>query len=63
MPADTWELTIPLILIATDYEPYTDRVRPVGNVQFVDPANERSFLGSLSDIGAVSLFVREEVAA
>lgn len=64
VPEGKWELeTVPLLLMATDYEPYTDRVKPIGNVQFVDPANERSFLGSLSDVGALTLYVREESAA
>lgn len=63
VPGDTWESAIPLLLIATDYAPYTDRVKPVGNVKFVDPLNERTFLGSLSDIGALTLHVREGEAA
>lgn len=64
VPEGKWELaSLPLLLMATDYEPYTDRVKPIGNVQFVDPANERSFLGSLSDVGALELFVREGSAA
>ncbi|WP_251151268.1 hypothetical protein [Cellulosimicrobium sp. Marseille-Q4280] len=64
VPDGKWESeTIPLLLMATDYEPYTDRVKPVGNVKFVDPANERTFLGTLSDVGALTLFVREETAA
>lgn len=62
IPGDVWEHEVPLVLVATDYEPYTDRVKPVGNVKFVDPANERTFLGSLSDLGALTLFVRDEGA-
>jgi len=56
---ETWGLAVPLVLVATDYEPYTDRALPLGNVKVVDPADERTLLGSLSDLGVVSLYVQD----
>jgi len=42
-----WDYPTPLILLRTDYEPYTSRALPTGNVIFVDPSSEGSFLRSL----------------
>ena len=56
----TWDCTIPLVLIATDYEPYTDRPAPQGNVHWIDPADERSLLLSLTAAGDLAFFTRED---
>lgn len=55
-----WDCPIPLVLIATDFEPYTDQPRPDGNVLWVDPADERSLLISLTAAGDLAFYTREE---
>lgn len=46
--APTWDdPSLPLVLVATDYGPATDRPRPTGNVAWVDPSTETTFLDSL----------------
>lgn len=45
-----WEHEIPLLLIATDYAPYTDTPAPVGEVAFINPHTEASFLISTSQL-------------
>jgi hypothetical protein len=42
-----WGYPTPLILMRTDYEPYTSRELPTGNVIFIDSSSEGSFLRSL----------------
>lgn len=44
---EVWDLMVPLVLIATDYTPYTDLEAPQGNVIMLNPADELSFLVSL----------------
>ena len=41
-------------------EPYTDRPTPDGNVSFIDPYTERTFLESLSDQGWFELVVHDD---
>jgi len=47
----TWEHDIPLFLTTTEFEPITGVPEPVGNVRFIDPGDEVSFLDSLADLG------------
>lgn len=54
-----WSHAVPLVLIATDYAPTTDRPRPDGNIQWVDPSNELTLLKSLAELGDFELFIRE----
>ncbi|WP_156250949.1 hypothetical protein [Pseudactinotalea terrae] len=56
----TWTCDIPLVLIATDFAPYTDRPAPEGNVRFIDPADERGLLMSLTAAGDLTFYTREE---
>lgn len=57
----TWDCPVPLILIATYYEPAGKAPRPVSeqgmepNVIWVDPSDDITFLESLHDIAAISL--------
>jgi hypothetical protein len=48
-----WDLPAPLVLIATDYQPYTDRPTPKGRIVWLDPATEVSFLRSLHTLGII----------
>ena len=56
---EVWSHQVPLVLIATDYAPATDRPRPGGNIQWIDPATELTLLKSLAAIGDFELFIRE----
>ena len=52
-----WDGPVPLILLATDYAPFTDRPQPTGNVVYLDPSTEVSFLVSLDTLGLVKFLV------
>jgi hypothetical protein len=55
--AHHWDLAAPLVLIATDYQPYTGRAAPTGRIVWLDPATELSFLRSLDTLGIIELRV------
>ena len=65
LPADLihgqWEHRVPLVLLATDYDPFTAAARPSGNVRFIDSSTERSFLRSLADLGLLSFYTHDPV--
>jgi hypothetical protein len=50
-----WDLVTPLVLVATDYQPYTDRPVPDGRIVWLDPSTELSFLRSLNTLGIIEL--------
>ena len=52
-----WDLAAPLVLIATDYQPYTHRPTPNGRIVWLDPSTEPSFLRSLDTLGIIELRV------
>jgi hypothetical protein len=52
-----WTCPVPLVLISTDYIPYTDRPAPEGNVVMLDPVTEVTYLQSLTKIGALRFLV------
>lgn len=52
---------VPLILIRADYEPFTDRPLPSGNVKFLDPSTETTFIDSLVEAGVCELLVKAAV--
>jgi hypothetical protein len=51
-----WNHPVPLILIAVDYAPYSSRPKPVGNVIFVDPYTETSFLEGYCNLSSATLY-------
>lgn len=53
-----WTGPVPLLLIATSYEPYTGSPVPDGEVVLLDPYTERTFLDSLVKLGLGELMVR-----
>lgn len=55
-----WDHSVPLVLVGTDYAPYTSLVRPEGNVMWVEPYNETLFLNSLEGLGLLELHVSED---
>lgn len=54
-----WNHTVPLVLVASEYAPYGTATRPGGNVQWLDPFTETTFLASLADTGIVELVCNE----
>lgn len=54
---DEWTHEVPLVVLTTDYDPYTTHLAPRGNVWFIDPADEAVFLHSLARIGIIQLYV------
>lgn len=58
---DSWDNEhVPLVLIATDYEPYTERDLPTGNVLWIDPSDEIAFLNSLANLGVIEFYIHNE---
>lgn len=55
----SWTHDVPLVLLATDYEPFTPKPRPQGNIIWVDSSTERSFLGSLVGLGVAQFYAHE----
>ena len=62
--ADWWTCPIPLVVVETAYQPYTDVPRPTSgisdteeapNLLWVRPAEEEEFLRSLHEIGYIRL--------
>lgn len=56
----SWDRSFPLVLVASGYAPYTTTVRPTGNVLWVDPYTEKTFLESLEGLGLIEVFVQED---
>ncbi len=50
-----WNQPVPLVLITTDYLPFTERPVPTGNITWMDPTTELTYLRSLSSIGVISM--------
>lgn len=46
-----WTEEIPLVLIATDYVPFTTIPAPKGNIAWIDPSTEDRYLRSLAKVG------------
>lgn len=56
-PLDKWTQDEPLVLLTTAYAPFSDVLRPAGNVLWLDPSNETAFLAALRVLGQGSLWV------
>lgn len=58
---ESWDHeTVPLVLLATDYDPYVpDRPAPTGNIVWIDPSDETAFLNSLSNLGVINFYVQD----
>jgi len=57
-----WRQRVPLVLIDTDYQPFTRRPRPDGRVVYLRPAQERDYLTSLAEAGVIQ-FLRADDSA
>lgn len=53
----TWRQSVPLVLIDTDYQPFTSRPRPDGRVIYLRPAQEHDYLASLAEAGLVHYLI------
>ncbi|WP_277209195.1 hypothetical protein [Isoptericola croceus] len=51
----SWAGPVPLVLVRTDYAPFSATPEPTGQVWFIDPSGERELLTTLSQLGIVSL--------
>lgn len=54
-----WNHVVPLVLISTDYAPFTEVPAPEGNILWVNPYTETTFLNTLNDLGVIELFISE----
>lgn len=54
-----WNHVVPLILISTDYAPFKSEPVPEGNIKFLNPYTETTYLDTLSELGVIELHVNE----
>lgn len=54
-----WNHVVPLILISTDYAPFKSDPVPEGNIKFLNPFTETTYLDTLSELGVIELHVNE----
>jgi len=59
---EQWRWNVLLVLIATDYAPFTDVPRPTGRVAYLDPNTETTYLTSLHEAGLVRFLPRQVTA-
>jgi hypothetical protein len=52
-----WDLAVPLVLIVSDYQPYTHRPAPTGRIVWLDPSTEVTFLRALDTLGIIEFRV------
>ena len=56
-PSFEWTEDVPLVLVATDYAPFTERPTPTGRVVMLDPSSEMGYCLSLAALGLFELYV------
>lgn len=54
-----WEHEVPLVLITTMFQPHDDAEIVTGNVIWIDPTDETTFLDSLESVGQIRLFTSQ----
>jgi|GEM_PF-872851 len=52
---DSWDAPVPLVLSTHDYQPQGDLPKPDGNIIWLDPRDEATFIESLDASGVVRL--------
>lgn len=57
-----WTCPIPLVLFVTDYAPCANRTAPTGNIIWIDPSTELTFMHSLNALGVVDFMVLNQGA-
>ena len=55
-----WRHEVPLLHVASHYEPYSERPRPEGNVHLIDPYTELTLLLSLHAAGTLEVLYNDE---
>lgn len=50
-----WREEVPLVLVVTDYAPYTTMPAPLGNVAWIDPSDDERYRASLAALGLAEL--------
>lgn len=58
--AGPWTHPVQLVGIATDYDPYSDRLAPTGNIVLVDPYTDVTLLRSLDAAGVLVYRVHQD---
>ena len=61
VPSFYWTEDVPLVAIATDYAPFTDRPAPTGRVVMLDPSSEMGYCLSLAALGLFEFYTKAEV--
>lgn len=51
-----WAFEVPIVLIDTDYAPFTEAARPDGRIIWIDPSDESRYLASLERVKRVRVF-------
>ena len=60
---EEWTSNTPMLLLATNYAPYTEVIPPEGDaIVWLNPHDERTFLMSLHRLGIGELWVNNEAA-
>ena len=54
-PGVRWEHTVPLVLVTSLFAPYTETDQPIGNIAWVDPADDVTMLETLQGLGVIEL--------
>lgn len=52
-----WQSPVTLVLVRTDYEPFTEQPAPSGNVVWINPATELTLLQTLARAGVIKFRV------
>ncbi|MCC3299824.1 hypothetical protein [Arthrobacter caoxuetaonis] len=56
----SWDRDLPLVLVASGFAPYTTTPRPAGNVLWIDPYTEKTFLDGVQALGLAEIFAAED---
>ncbi|GAA3635370.1 hypothetical protein [Microlunatus ginsengisoli] len=52
---EEWAQPVPLVVVSTSYAPFTDATPPTGNVRWINPHTELTYLQTLAGLGVVAL--------
>lgn len=69
--ADWWKCKIPLVVVETDYEPFTETPRPASalsdgtavspNLFWIRPVEEEDFLISMNEVGYITVMTNNDI--
>lgn len=52
---DSWSHKVPLVLVRSFFDPYSDPKPPTGNILWIDPTDDLTLLDSMSDAGFITV--------